>query len=122
MEKINIAIFVSGSGSNCENLIRYLFEIIRKQSGQKKLDIQYSQKDDQYIEVRIPLPQLQLSESEAHDLFTPSNSHIPYLICRQIVRDHGEATNRRGCGIYATVIDGTTNMIITLPSVWKTSK
>ena len=105
-----------------ENLIRYLFEIIRKQSGQKKLDIQYSQKDDQYIEVRISLPQLQLSESEAHDLFMPSNSHIPYLICRQIVRDHGEATNRRGCGIYATVIDGTTNMIITLPSVWKTSK
>ena len=23
MEKINIAIFVSGSGSNCENLIKY---------------------------------------------------------------------------------------------------
>ena len=105
-----------------ENLIRYLFEIIRKQSGQKKLERQYLQKDEQYVEVHIPLPQLRLSEAEAHDLFTPSNSHIPYLICRQIVRDHGEATNRRGCGIYATIIDGTTNMIITLPSVWKTSK
>ena len=105
-----------------ENLIRYLFEIIRKQSGQKKLERQYIEKDEQYVEVHIPLPQLHLSEAEAHDLFTPSNSHIPYLICRQIVRDHGEATNRRGCGIYATIIDGTTNMIITLPSVWKTSK
>ena len=104
-----------------ENLIRYLFETIRKQSGQKKLEPQYIQKD-QYVEVRIPLPQLQLSEEESHELFTPSNEHIPYLICRQIVRDHGEATNRRGCGIYATVIDGITNMIITLPSVWKTSK
>ena len=105
-----------------ENLIRYLFEIIRKQSGQKKLERQYIEKDEQYVEVHIPLPQLHLSEAEAHDLFTPSNSHIPYLICRQIVRDHGEATNRRGCGIYATIINGTTNMIITLPSVWKTSK
>ena len=105
-----------------ENLIRYLFEIIRKQSGQKKLERQYIEKDEQYVEVHIPLPQLRLTEAEAHDLFTPSNSHIPYLICRQIVRDHGEATNRRGCGIYATIIDGTTNMIITLPSVWKTSK
>ena len=105
-----------------ENLIRYLFEIIRKQSGQKKLERQYLEKEEQYVEVHIPLPQLHLSEAEAHDLFTPSNSHIPYLVCRQIVRDHGEATNRRGCGIYATIIDGTTNMIITLPSVWKTSK
>jgi len=104
-----------------ENLIRYLFETIRKQSGQKKLTPQYTQKD-QYVEVHIPLPRLQLSEEEAHDLFTPSNEHIPYLVCRQIVRDHGEATNRRGCGIYATVIDGTTNMIITLPSVWKNSR
>ena len=104
-----------------ENLIRYLFEIIRKQSGQKKLEPQYSQ-NDKYVEVRIPLPQFQLTEEQAHDLFTPSNEHIPYLICRQIVRDHGEATNRRGCGIYAKQIEGTTNMIITLPSVWKTSR
>ena len=104
-----------------ENLIRYLFEIIRKQSGQKKLEPQYTQ-NGPYIEVSIPLPQLKLSEEQVRDLFTPSNEHIPYLICRQIVRDHGEATNRRGCGIYATLIEGTTNMIITLPSVWKTSR
>ena len=104
-----------------ENLIRYLFEILRKQSGQKKLEPQYIQKN-QYVEVRVPLPQLKLSEEQAHDLFTPANEHIPYLICRQIARDHGEATNRRGCGIYASIIDGTTNMIITLPSVWKTSR
>ena len=100
-----------------ENLIRYLFEILRKQSGQKKLDAQYTEKDQQYIEVRIPLPQLRLTEEEAHDLFTPSNSHIPYLICRQIVRDHGEATNRRGCGIYAEVVDAVTTIVITLPAV-----
>ena len=104
-----------------ENLIRYLFETIRKQSGQKTLDAQYTE-NGTYVEVRIPLPLLKLSEEQARDLFTPSNEHIPYLICRQIVRDHGEATNRRGCGIYATLIEGTTNMIITLPSVWKTSR
>lgn len=105
-----------------ENLLRYLFEILRKQSGGKKLEKIYSQKDKQYVEVRIPMPLLKLSEEQARDLFIPSNEHIPYLICRQIVRDHGEATNRRGCGIYATLIDGITNMIITLPSVWKLSR
>ena len=105
-----------------ENLIRYLFEILKKQSGEKSPDIQYLPQEGPYVEVHIPMPQLKLTEAEVHDLFTPSKDHLPYLLCRQIVRDHGEATNRRGCGIYATLIEGTTNMIITLPSVWKTSK
>ena len=105
-----------------ENLVRYLFEILKKQSGEKSLDIQYIPQEGPYVEVHIPMPQLKLTEAEARDLFTPSKEHLPYLLCRQIVRDHGEATNRRGCGIYATLIEGTTNMIITLPSVWKTSK
>ena len=100
-----------------ENLIRYLFEILRKQSGQKKLERTYTQKGDQYIEVRISMPQLKLSEEQARDLFTPSNDHIPYLICRQIVRDHGEATNRRGCGIYAERDEaGQVVIVITLPA------
>jgi signal transduction histidine kinase len=105
-----------------ENLVRYLFEILKKQSGEKSPDIQYIPQEGPYVEVHIPMPQLKLTEAEARDLFTPSKDHLPYLLCRQIVRDHGEATNRRGCGIYATLIEGTTNMIITLPSVWKTSK
>jgi cell division protein FtsL len=105
-----------------ENLVHYLFEILKKQSGEKSLDIQYIPQEGPYVEVHIPMPQLKLTEAEARDLFTPSKEHLPYLLCRQIVRDHGEATNRRGCGIYATLIEGTTNMIITLPSVWRTSK
>ena len=52
-------------------------------------------------------------------LFTPSAvSNIPYLLCRQIVRDHGEATNRRGCAIKAEVTEGgTTAIVVTLPRV-----
>ena len=105
-----------------ETLVSYLFELLKKHSGEKSPEIQYLPTDGPYVEVHIPMPQLKLTEAEAHDLFTPSKDHLPYLLCRQIVRDHGEATNRRGCGIYATLIEGTTNMIITLPSVWKTSK
>jgi len=104
-----------------ENLIRYLFEILRKQSGQKKLEKTFTT-DGPYVEVRVPMPALRLSEDEADSLFTPTRDHLPYLLCRQIVRDHGEATNRRGCGIRATEIDHVTNLIITLPSIWKISK
>ncbi|WP_033147920.1 DUF5112 domain-containing protein [Prevotella sp. P6B1] len=103
-----------------ETLVRYLFDILRKIAG-KKLAPEYTRREG-YIEVRVPMPALQLSEAEAASLFTPSKDHLPYLLCRQIVRDLGEATNRRGCGIYATIHDNTTYMIITLPSVWKISK
>ena len=102
-----------------ESLIGYLYEILRKYSGQKKLDMTYSQTDDQYVEVRIPMPAMNLSEQQAANLFTPSKDNIPFLLCRQIVRDHGEATNRRGCGIRAEVADGITTVIILLPAVHK---
>ena len=104
-----------------ETLVRYLFDILRKQAGSKLQPI-YTPRDGGYVEVRVPMPSLKLSESEAANLFTPAKEHLPYLLCRQIVRDLGEATNRRGCGIYATIQDNITYMIITLPSVWKTSK
>ena len=98
-----------------ENLIRYLFELLRKQSGAKTPDISYVALDHQYVEVRYPMPALRLTEQQAADLFNPSREHIPYLLCRQIVRDHGEATNRRACGIRAEVTNGLTTVIITLP-------
>jgi hypothetical protein len=101
--------------------VRYLFDILRKQAG-TRLQPEYTPREGGYMEVRVPMASLKLSEAEAANLFTPSRDHLPYLLCRQIVRDLGEATNRRGCGIYATVQDNTTYMIITLPSVWKTSK
>ena len=104
-----------------ETLVRYLFDILRKLAG-RKLQPEYTKREGGYVVVRVPMSALKLTESEAADLFTPSKDHLPYLLCRQIVRDLGEATNRRGCGIYATIQDNTTNMMITLPSVWKNSK
>ena len=103
-----------------KNLIAYLFEILRKQGG---AEWQITPKDDKYVEVIVPMPQLHLTDDEAQNLFNPvSSSHIPYLLCRQIVRDHGEATNRRMCGIRAENDNGTTNIRIILPNVCRTSK
>ena len=100
-----------------ETLIRYLYEILRRQNGQQRLDKQFTPRDDRYVEVRIPMPQLRLTPEQAADLFTPSKAHIPFLLCRQIVRDHGEATNRRGCGIFAELAADVTTIVITLPAV-----
>ena len=99
-----------------ENLIGYLFETIKKESGNNPPHIDYAPLDGKYVECRVAMPGLQRT-----DLFTPSQeANIPWLICRQIVRDHGEATNRRACAIRAEAAsDGGVTIIITLP---RTSK
>ena len=62
-----------------ENMLRYLFDILKPENVQAEV------KDQQYVVFTI-------RRREAL-------SDIDYLLCRQIVRDHGEATHRRGCGI-----------------------
>ncbi|MBR1503742.1 MAG: DUF5112 domain-containing protein [Prevotella sp.] len=99
-----------------ETLIRYLFELLRKQSGERRPATTFTPQG-QYVEVRMAMPALKLSAEAAEALFSPSRDHIPYLLCRQIVRDHGEATNRRGCGIRAEIgSDGLTTIVIILPA------
>ena len=61
-----------------ENLLRYLFELLRG-------EVTAEPKDERYTVFHIRL-QNQITT-------------IQSLLCRQIVRDHGEATNRRACGI-----------------------
>ncbi len=100
-----------------KTLLRYLFEILTRQ----KENIRAEVKDDKYVLFTVTMPQLHLSDEEAQNLFTPAQDHISYLLCRQIVRDHSEATNRRGCGIWAENENGTTNIKITLPR-WNHSK
>ena len=96
-------------------LIGYLFEILKKELGQKELDFDYSQDDDKYVEITVRTHR----EPTGGDLFTPSIENIPYLLCRQIVRDHGEATNRRACSIRTEIQDNETNIIIILPAYGK---
>jgi hypothetical protein len=95
-----------------EHMLRYLFELL-------KGDVTVEVKDQQYLLYTIRRADLQITEEEAANLFSPQMNTIPYLLCRQIVRDHGEATNRRGCGIWAKVAEGITWIQITLPRYGK---
>ncbi len=99
-----------------ENLICYLFELLRKENGQQQPVMTFTVRDERYVECRVEMPMLQRT-----DLFTPSSEeNIPWLLCRQIVRDHGEATNRRACAIRAEQSEQGVAIIITLPRANKT--
>ncbi len=84
-----------------DHLLRYLFELLQVSCQQMlpaadspvKTDV----KDRHYVSYSISLS-------------VPLGT-IETLLCRQIVRDHGEATNRRGCGITVT----TDSITILLP-------
>ena len=77
-------------------LFDYMFTLIKKQSGGKELNVETNIKDSQYAVFTICLP-----KQTDTDLFTPKIQNIPFMLCRQIVRDTSEATNMRGCGIVA---------------------
>lgn len=90
-------------------LVRYLFDILKRQSGQRKLDVTYRPYGDKYVEAVCSLTAEQARFSA-----------IDRFLCRQIVRDHGEATNRRACSIREErQEDGTTNIIMILPAYGK---
>ena len=97
--------------------LRYLFELLTRQ----KENIIAEAKDERYVLYTVTMPQLRLTDEEAAMLFTAKQDNIKYLLCRQIVRDHSETTNRRGCGIWAESVNGITNIKITLPR-WNHSK
>lgn len=48
---------------------------------------------------------LRYDDSLHHRLFTPLTVDMRFLVCRQIVREMGETTNLRGCGIQAKSSD-----------------
>ncbi len=75
-----------------EHMVGYLFQLL------SPTDVQCEHKDANYVVF--------------HCTLSEPLSHLNSLLCRQIVRDHGEATHRRGCGI--TVSDR--EVTITLPA------
>lgn len=82
-------------------LFEYMLEILKKVSGQKQLNVTVGGKGDKYVLLSIYMPMLRLTEQQCKELFTPLIQNIPFLICRQIVRNNSESTNLSGCGIVA---------------------
>lgn len=54
-----------------------------------------------YATCQFVFSELRYDDSLHHRLFTPLTMDMRFLVCRQIVREMGETTNLRGCGIQA---------------------
>lgn len=82
-------------------LIMYLFDILKKQCGCVRSDVSVSLQGDRYVVFDVVCRHVCAGRVRNHSLFAPSASNIPFLICRQIVRENSELANLHGCGITA---------------------
>lgn len=96
-------------------LVQYLLDLIRTQNGGHSATLSVESESGRYIVFRATCTDRSITDEACRNLFMPSVTNIPYLICRQIVRETGEATNLHACGITAETVDGRLSLLITLP-------
>lgn len=96
-------------------LLTYLFDILKKQCGYEASDVSVDFVMERYVVVNLVCRNMKIEDRQNVDLFTPSTANIPFLICRQIVRENAEQTNLHGCGIDVVADDdGAVTVKVTL--------
>lgn len=91
---------VEGNVRYDEFLNRWLLDLMKGDSRQYVVKVARCS-DNQYSTLCIEQRDVVYDESLHNLLFTPLTSDLSYLLCRQIIRELGEVTNLRGCGIRA---------------------
>lgn len=85
---------------NDKFLHQYLFDLLTSGAGIVEVRVE-DLPDSPYAVCRVEMQEVDYDEQLHHRLFTPLTHDMKYLLCRQIVREIGEVTNLRGCGISA---------------------
>ena len=98
-----------------EDLLRYLFAILAGLFEGHSVALAVKDKGVRYVEIDLELPSVMYTDEQCRELFTPTTPNLQFYLCRQIVRDTGEFTNARGCGVFASNIENKTHIAITLP-------
>lgn len=105
---------VEGTVKCDADLLAYLRKLIT--GGVKNFTYQEATSSSAYVTCQYILHDIPFDETRHPHLFTPLTSDMKYLVARQIVREIGEATNLRGCGILAKPSsDGKLMIEIVLP-------
>ena len=98
-----------------EDLLTYLFDILARLFEGRPVVLTAKDKGARYVVIDLELPNMVYTDEQCRDLFTPTTPNLQFYLCRQIVRDTGEFTNARGCGVFASNIENKTHIEITLP-------
>lgn len=86
-------------------LVEELFDQLRMLNGRQSPQLSDERQMGGYVILRVEMTMLHLTPRQCHELFTPLTVDTGFLVCRQILREMGETTHLRGCGIEALVPD-----------------
>lgn len=95
--------------------LRFLFDILYSKNKNQPLRLSAEERKGGYVVFHVLLNTLSLSDEECRNLFSLADKDLLFCICRQIARENGEATNRRGCGVTASKVEGGTMVHVILP-------
>lgn len=105
------------------DLLKYLMELLQKLGHGSDFQYKATDRDANYVTVEVPMPALNLTDDQCATVFTPLTPDFNFMLCRQIVREIGEATNARACGITAQKAQQGIIVKIILPKeIWRNSK
>ena len=71
--------------------------------------------DNRFTRFTLMNPVVQLSDEQLHDFFMPHRGGIPWLICKQIIREHDTFLGHPGCRINAEAAEQGHVVWFTLP-------
>ena len=98
-----------------DRLLAYLRELLYRLSTGETPSVDMSAVDDTYNSYTLKYTNLKLDEVQTRNFFTPLTCNLQALQIRQIVREIGETTGKRGCGVQAIYgKDGNTEIVMTL--------
>lgn len=115
---------IDHEGKLDKDLFLYLFEMLFHIGGSNKSLIIEKNTTNDYVELEVPMPNLSLSAGQASALFTPGTIDVRFLVCKQIMRNIGEKTGARACGIRALCNKAEESIVIITISltIWKKLK
>lgn len=92
----NISVFAN------KETLEYCIDIIMRQTEKSEMNVDVLAIDDQYLELDLHINSPASRNWNEDELFIPSKKeYLPLLIPKQILKDLGEMTGKRRCGISA---------------------
>ena len=82
-----------------EVLLSYLFDVLKESCGYISSETIVANADGKYLTLRLSCNKINHTDTGNFDYFAPLVQNIPFLICRQIIREMAEITNMHGCGL-----------------------
>ena len=104
--------------------VSYMLELLCRLNGGRKPTLTEVDGGGCYVRLSFTMDSLQLTPQQRQALFTPETVDIQCLLLKQLVREMGEVTNARGCGIDAVADEAghTIIEIIITKQIWTSLK